>query len=83
MTAYDFKAGAQPKMERVSKQNLGPHAKEFHRRHTLNRAIGSNWHEGRGIDTPMRKRKHAASRLAIAMREYKLHGAFSISIASP
>jgi len=54
-------AGAQHEVEGVAEDDLGPQRAQLLRGHGLDRAIGADRHEGRGLDSAARERHAPAA----------------------
>jgi hypothetical protein len=81
MRSDDLQARPQPQVKGVAEHDLRSARGHLVRRHGLDRAVGSDRHEGRGLDAAVRELERAAPRPAVARRNRELH--VSISMASP
>ena len=73
MPADDVGAGPQHQVEGVAEDDLGAQVFQLLRRHGLDRAVGADRHEGRGLHRAAGETQPAAARRAVAGEQFKLH----------
>ena len=66
-------ARAQPEVEGIAQDDLRTNGLNVARQHALDRAIGTDRHEGRGFYHPTRKGQTPAAGLAIGGKQFKGH----------
>ena len=68
-----LRAGPQHQVKSVSQDDLAAHLLQFFRRHALDRAVGADGHEGRGVYRAPRKSQLSAPGLGVLRQEFKFH----------
>ena len=74
MCGDGVKAETQPEMEGIAEADLCADLGEVARRHRLDRAVGADRHEDRGLDDAVVQGQRAAAGGAVGGNQFKMHG---------
>ena len=78
-----LEAGPQEQVEGVAEDDLGAEFPDLVRQHALDRAVGADRHERRGLDGAAREADAAATGVAIGFQQIELHAAHCVNTCVP